>query len=86
MTASQDIEARLAGVRYEGLDRVNPAYLEQQAQVRAGDTVDTAEISEEAQRMSALQDFDSVEYRLEGDPTNPTLVWLPHEKRWGPTT
>ena len=84
VTASQDIEARLAGVRYEGLERVNPAYLEQQAQVRAGDTVDTAEISEEARRMSALNDFDSIEYRLEGDPANPTLVWMPREKRIGP--
>ena len=36
VTASQHIEARLADVRYEGLERVNPAYLEQQAQVRAG--------------------------------------------------
>jgi NTE family protein len=84
VTSSQEIEARLAGVRYEGLQRVNPAFLEQQAQVHAGDVVDTAQISKEAQRMSALQDFESVEYRLEGDPKNPTLVWLPHEKRHGP--
>ena len=84
VTASQDIEARLADVRYEGLERVNPAYLEQQAQVRAGDTVDTAKISAEAQRMSALQEFESVEYRLVGDPANPTLVWMPREKQVGP--
>jgi len=84
VTASQNIEARLAEVRYEGLERVNPAYLEQQAQVRAGDTVDTAKISAEAQRMSALEEFDSVEYRLTGDPARPTLVWLPREKRVGP--
>ena len=84
VTSSQQIEARLAGVRYEGLQRVNPAFLEQQAQVHAGDVVDTAQISKEAQRMSVIQDFESVEYRLEGDPKNPTLVWLPHEKRHGP--
>jgi NTE family protein len=84
VTASQAIEARLAEVRYEGLERVNPAYLEQQAQVRAGDTVDTAKISAEAQRMSALQEFESVEYRLVGDPAHPTLVWLPREKQVGP--
>ena len=84
VTASQQIEARLAEVRYEGLERVSPAYLEQQAQVRAGDTVDTAKISAEAQRMSALQEFESVEYRLTGDPAKPTLVWLPREKRIGP--
>ncbi|HEX7374648.1 MAG TPA: patatin-like phospholipase family protein [Steroidobacteraceae bacterium] len=84
VTASQAIEARLAGVRYEGMERVNPAYLATIAQVHAGDVVDTAQISAEAQRMSALQDFESVEYRLEGDPASPTLVWLPHEKRHGP--
>jgi NTE family protein len=84
VTSSQAIEARLAGVRYEGLQRVNPAYLATQAQVRAGDVVDTTQISAEAQRMAALQDFESVEYRLEGDPASPTLVWIPHEKRHGP--
>jgi NTE family protein len=84
VTASQNIEARLADVRYEGLERVNPAYLEKHAQVRAGDTVDTAKISAEAQRMSALQEFESVEYRLTGDPAEPTLAWLPREKRVGP--
>jgi NTE family protein len=84
VTASQNIEARLADVRYEGLERVNPAYLEKHAQVHAGDTVDTAKISAEAQRMSALQEFESVEYRLTGDPAEPTLAWLPREKRIGP--
>ena len=34
--------------------------------------------------MSALQDFESVEYRLVGDPASPTLEWLPREMRWGP--
>jgi len=84
VTEPQAIEARLAGVRYEGLERVNPAYLESRATVRAGDVVDTAKISAEAQRTSALQDFETVEYRLEGDAAEPTLVWLPKEKRWGP--
>jgi NTE family protein len=84
VTASQHIEARLADVRYESLERVNPAFLDHHAHVRAGDTVDTAKISAEAQRMSALQQFESVEYRLTGDQARPTLVWLPREKRIGP--
>ncbi len=84
VTASQKVEARLAGVRYEGLERVNPEFLAEKSQVSAGHVVDTAKISAEAQRMSALKDFDSIEYRLEGDPSNPTLVWIPHEKRIGP--
>ena len=41
-------------------------------------------ISEEAQRISALQDFESVSYRLDGDRGSPTLTWLPHEKKIGP--
>jgi NTE family protein len=41
-------------------------------------------ISEEAQRISALQDFDSVSYRLDGDRDSPTLTWLPAEKKFGP--
>jgi NTE family protein len=84
VTTTQEIDAKLAGVKYSGLERVNPRYLDKRAQVKAGDTVDTAAISQEAQRMSALQDFESVEYRLVGEPTEPTLEWLPQEKRWGP--
>jgi NTE family protein len=84
VTESQHIETRLAGVRFEGLTRVNPEYLTQNDRVKAGDVVDTAAISHEAQRMSALQDFDSVGYRLDGDRQSPTLTWLPREKSWGP--
>lgn len=84
VTTSQRIEARLAGVRFEGLKRVNPEFLAQRVRVKAGDIVDTGAISLEAQRMSALQDFDSVGYRLDGDRQSPTLTWLPHEKSWGP--
>ncbi len=84
VTASQALETRLAGVRFEGLQRVNPAYLESSAQLHAGDVVDTPKISAEARRMSALPEFDAIEYRLEGDPAHPTLVWMPHEKSHGP--
>ena len=84
ITASQEIAARLAGVRFDGLQNVNPEYLAKTGSVKAGDTVDTAVISREAQRLSALQDFDSVGYRLDGDRDSPTLTWLPREKSWGP--
>jgi NTE family protein len=76
--------ARLADVRYEGLKHVNPEYLAAHSRLKAGDTVDVARISREALRLSALADFESVEYRLEGDPAAPILVWLPHEDHWGP--
>jgi NTE family protein len=84
VTSNQAIEARLADVRYDGLQRANAEYLKSRAHVKPGDKVDTTQISAEAQRMSALQEFESIEYRLEGDPANPTLEWLPREKRYGP--
>ena len=84
VTSQQTIQAKLADVRYAGLERVNPAYLAAIAQVKPGDTVDITKISAEARRMSALPEFESVEYRLVGDPASPTLEWLPQEKRWGP--
>ncbi len=84
VTSKQAVPAALADVEYSGLSRVNPDFLAARAQVTPGDTVDIAKISAEARRMSALQDFESVEYRLVGDPGHPTLEWLPREKRWGP--
>jgi NTE family protein len=84
VTRSQEFKATLAGVRFEGLKNVNPAFLAGREGIRAGDVVDSAAISKEAQRMSVLQDFDTVGYRLDGDPRAPTLTWLPREKNWGP--
>jgi NTE family protein len=84
VTAGQGIEARLAGVTYKGLTRVNPEYLESHARVQPGEVVNNSRISKEAQRMSALQEFESVGYQLTGDPAEPTLEWFPKEKSWGP--
>jgi NTE family protein len=84
VTAGQGIDARLADVKYMGLERVNAEYLETRAAVKPGDTVDSAKISREAQRMSALREFDSVSYTLTGDPARPTLEWWPKEKSLGP--
>jgi len=84
VTHSQKMDGTLAGVRYEGLERVNPDFLAHRQKLQAGDPVDIVTISEEAQRISALQDFDSVSYRLDGNRESPTLTWLPQEKKFGP--
>ncbi len=84
VTQSQQFEARLADVRFEGLKRVNPEFLASREGLKTGDLADATKISGEAQRMAALQEFDSVGYRLDGDPENPTLTWMPREKNWGP--
>jgi len=84
VTKSQKFDARVADVKFEGLEWVNPAYLATLTDIRPGDVVDSKRISEEARAMSAVDDVSTVGYKLEGDPKNPTLVWLPQEKDWGP--
>jgi NTE family protein len=79
ITTSQTIEARVADVRVEGLEYVNPEYLETFMSVRAGDAVAIGDISDDARHMAALNELDSVAYRLEGSPDAATLTWLPTE-------
>ena len=83
VTTRQQLEIRVAQVRFEGLKYVNPEYLRTLTKVHAGDTVDTARISQDALHLGALEDLDSVEYRLLGDPTHPDLVWVPAERAAG---
>jgi NTE family protein len=85
VTEARDITVRVAEVRYEGLKYVNPEYLEARAQIKAGDQVNVAAIGEEATRMSALTDFDTVGYRLAGEEDQTVLEWLPHEKTQAPS-
>jgi NTE family protein len=84
VTSAPNVEFQVADVQFSGLSRVNPQYLEQRTQIHGGDVVDIAAVSEEAQRLSALEDIDGVSYELKGDPAKPTLEWMPQEKNWGP--
>jgi NTE family protein len=79
INTSQEVEAKIADIRFEGLDHVNPDYLQTITTIRPGEDADINAISEDAGRMSALNDLESVGYRLEGDPNAATLVWLPQE-------
>lgn len=79
VTTRQEIETRVASVTFEGLERANPDYLRSFTTIRPGDVVDIEAISTDAQRMSALEDLESVAYRLEGEAGDTTLVWLPKE-------
>ncbi|MGH8203488.1 MAG: BamA/TamA family outer membrane protein, partial [Steroidobacteraceae bacterium] len=79
ITTSQTVEARVADVRVEGLEYVNPEYLRTLADVKAGDAVVVGDISDDARHLAALDELDSVAYRLEGDPAASTLTWLPKE-------
>jgi NTE family protein len=83
VTTRQSLEVKLAKVRYEGLKYVNPAYLQSITDLRAGDSADIDKISKDASRMAGLDDLDSVAYRLDGDRSQPDLVWMPVEKPGG---
>lgn len=84
VTSDQGIGSQVGTVRFAELRRVNPEYLNQLAGIRPGDKVSAEQISQGAERMSALDDIDSVGYELKGNPENAALEWLPHEKSWGP--
>jgi NTE family protein len=75
---------RLAAVRLEGLDRVNPDYVRETLRLQPGDVVTEKTIADRVNRVYALGDFDSVRYALEGDPAAPTLVVQAAEKSSGP--
>ncbi len=83
VTTTEVIEAKVVDVRVEGLDYVNPEYLRTLTDVEAGDTVAVGDISDDARHMAALDELDTVAYRLEGDPAASTLVWLPKEVSLG---
>lgn len=79
VTTSQVVEAKVADVKVEGLDYVNPDYLRTMLTVKAGDAVEIGDISNDARDMAALDELDTVAYRLDGPPEAATLTWLPSE-------
>ena len=79
VTTSQVIEATIAEVRVEGLEYLNPDYLRTLTSIEAGDVVAVGDISDDARSMAALDELDTVAYRLEGDPQASRLVWMPTE-------
>jgi NTE family protein len=83
ITEPQAVEARIAEVRVEGLEFVNPDYVRTFTTVRPGDTVTADRISADARTMASLDELDSVSYRIEGDPDAASLVWLPKETSIG---
>ncbi|HEY4448851.1 MAG TPA: patatin-like phospholipase family protein [Steroidobacteraceae bacterium] len=83
VTVSQNLAIKVADVQFRGLKYVNPEYLRALTRIHAGDTVDIAAISQDAARLAVLDDLDNVEYRFEGNPDNPVLVWEPRERQIG---
>lgn len=76
---------RVAGVRIEGLERVNPDYVRAEViATRPGAEVTPDVIAEDASRIYALGDFQKVEYSVVDTPVYPTVEFTATEKSWGP--
>jgi NTE family protein len=74
----------LAGVDIDGLERVDETYVRSRLELGSGSVVDQRLLSERVDGIYALDEFDSVQYRLAGDPRRPTLGLNAVEKPWGP--
>jgi NTE family protein len=74
----------LTDVRIEGLDRVDETYVKSRLDLESGSVVDQLLLSERVDQIYALDEFDSIQYRLTGDADRPTLDLTATEKPWGP--
>jgi len=86
VTQSQAVEVQVADVRMEGLEHVNPGYLQSMLDVKPGESATIDDISQDARRIAALSEIDSVAYRIDGPPDASTLTWLPSEIALGQST
>lgn len=77
-------KVELVAVNLQGLQRVNPEFVQQTLGLQPGDVVDGRQIAEHANAVYALSDFERVAYTLSGDPARPTLDLHLQEKSWGP--
>lgn len=75
---------RLADVRIEGLQRVSPEYVRSYLGLETGEAVNQHQLTKAMDRLFSLDDFDSVQYELAGDPANPTLTVHLREKSASP--
>lgn len=75
---------QLAAIRIEGLERVNREYVEARLGLVAGDIVDQPRLARAMDHLFALDDFDTVQYVLRGDPEAPTLEVHLKEKAASP--
>ncbi len=71
-------------IRFEGLERTNAAVLRGLVQSQPGQPLTEDEIAGDLRRIYGRGDFEGVNYRIVEDDGRRALVFLPHEKSWGP--
>ncbi len=83
VNVTKEDERHVSSISVEGLNWVNEDYLRSVSKIRTGDTVSIDAISRDARSMAALDDLESVAYRLEGDVGSTALIWMPSEASIG---
>ena len=71
-------------IRFEGLARTNPEVLRPLVASKTGESLTEEKIGKDLQRIYGRGDFESIDYRIMGEPGSRALVIQPREKEWGP--
>jgi len=72
-------------IRFEGLERTNPAVLSGLVETKPGEPIDQEKIGADLRRIYGRGDFESVDAQVIGSAGGPrAMVISPHEKQWGP--
>ena len=71
-------------IRFEGLQRTNPAVLRPLVQSKPGEPLTEEGIGADLRRIYGRGDFEGVDYRIQQEPGNRVLVIQPREKSSGP--
>jgi NTE family protein len=71
-------------IRFEGLQRTNPAVLRSLVRSRPGEPLSEEGIAADLRRIYGRGDFESVDYSFEQETGKRVLVITPTEKSWGP--
>jgi NTE family protein len=75
----------VAAVRFEGVDASNTAYLQSLIRTRPGKPLNEHRVSDDALRIYANGNYESVAHHIERSGNTATVVFTPRPKSWGPT-
>jgi NTE family protein len=71
-------------IRFEGLERTNPAVLRAMVESKPGEPLSEERVGADLRRIYGRGDFESISYRILGDTGPRAMVIEPREKSWGP--
>jgi len=88
LRATQVAERKALGavdeIRFEGLERTNPAVLRAMVESKPGEPLSEEKVGADLRRIYGRGDFESISYRILGDTGPRAMVIEPREKSWGP--